>query len=539
MRKIFNILFILLALSSCSEDFLNRPTIGSVTDFNADEAVAGCYAAFYYNYGGGQSHWSVWRFPIYNTMMSDDGYVGGDVYGINPNREELGRFTVTPDNSNCGDYWNIHYKYIQVFNSTLEGLKDAFGITEEKKARYVAEVKFLRAYAYTNLMLFFGSKSGDLGIVKMTDGLTLEEKEKLGRTTWQESWDFILNDLTDAEVVLPLKSEYAISDLGRATKGAAQALKARIYMYTNNWEKCEEYAFKVIDSHEYDLEPDFADVFTPDHENGIESIWEIAYGYVSTDPNGGQGATHGGFYAAAQNPRNPFGQGWGAGTPSKDLLLEFEQDPGDPRIVWTLLFVGDEDTTQSGTQRVLTLTGAVSFDSLYNRKVWIPRSLWLPNNAGTEHNLRVLRYADILLLYAEALNENGKSGDALGYLNQVRERARNSSTVDPYRVMSGYPQFPVAMAAADRVPDVTTTDKAELRLAIWHERRVELALEGFRFHDLVRQGRAGEVLRAFPTKYFKDAPKGASFEDGKSESWPIPETTVTQSNGRIKQNPRY
>ena len=137
-------------------------------------------------------------------------------------------------------------------------------------------------------------------------------------------------------------------------------------------------------------------------------------------------------------------------------------------------------------------------------------------------------------MYAEALNENGNSGAALPYLNDVRERARNSNPLDPKREIQAYvpPTDPSVS-----LPDVTTTDKAELRKAIWKERRLELGMEGHRRFDLLRQKRFGEVMRAYATKYNVD--KGKLFSDDRDYLLPIPSNEVTLSQGTIEQNPKY
>ena len=149
------------------------------------------------------------------------------------------------------------------------------------------------------------------------------------------------------------------------------------------------------------------------------------------------------------------------------------------------------------------------------------------------YNIRIIRYSDLLLLYAEALNENGKSSEALTYLNMVRRRARNTNPLDPRKDKQTY----VPAVTASTLPDITTTNQDELRQIIWHERRVELAMEGWRRDDLMRQKRFGKVMRDYAKKYGVE--KGAKFNDSRDYLLPIPQGEIDKSNGILKQNPGY
>jgi hypothetical protein len=235
-------------------------------------------------------------------------------------------------------------------------------------------------------------------------------------------------------------------------------------------------------------------------EHGIESVFEI--GAIGLEAAGGN------QYANVQGVRGTPNRGWGFNRPSPNLRASFET--GDPRLKGTIIDLGDvlDGITILGDGPTPDITtdnnGNVIETECYNRKVWTPG-----NNVPTQfgHNRRILRYADVLLMAAEALNENNKPDLALTYLNMVRERAREGNNTI--------------------LPDVTTTDKSALRDLILTERRHELAMEGHRFWDLVRTGKASEVL----------GPLG--FVSGKNELLPIPQSEIDISQGSIIQNPEW
>ncbi|MBL0743040.1 RagB/SusD family nutrient uptake outer membrane protein [Chryseolinea lacunae] len=534
MKKITTSLFMIMLLGvvSCN-DFLDVPLKGNIsTDvFASEQAVTGCYAAFYSNDKDWQI-WEAWHIYAMGNILSDDAYKGGQNDGDQPDLGIMERFETLPSNPAIRSVYRLNYHYIFFFNTALEGLSKATDVSESIRDRYIGEVKFLRAYAYMRIMMAYGSESKDKGLPIIDHVLLQSEMGKVPRSNFMDTWNFIINELKDAEARLPVKSSYPVDQVGRATKGAAQALLTRSYLYTKDWVNCEAYASKVIDSKEYRLAPEFKDVFSKDKEHGVESIFELGYTidkYFGT----GYDFSHASWWASAQQPRGAYG-GWGLSGLSKDLLTEFEQNPGDPRIVWTFLFEGDEDVSK-GNASVVSFSGGLNPDKMHLRKLWDPLNFLLPVGQ-TDYNYTVIRYADVLLMYAEAANENGKIAQAQDALNTVRKRARESSFTDPYRNVKGY-EFDEAMDAEDRVPDVTAGDKTSLRNAIWHERRVELAGENLRFFDLVRQGRAGSVLRSFAAKY--STLKGKAFQDGKHESFPIPQDEVALSNSLISQNPGY
>jgi hypothetical protein len=226
-------------------------------------------------------------------------------------------------------------------------------------------------------------------------------------------------------------------------------------------------------------------------------------------------------------PRDPdfAGNGWGYDCPTQDLLDEFEK--GDPRIIYTFMFRGDVfPKDESSTYTVKDSLSPTGYNA---RKAYIPFS----ERAGLswsdwDINYRYLRYAEVLLLYAESLNEVGKSTEALQLLNQVRARARNTPSTDPQRILCVLD----LSYTGELLPDVTTTDQSELRQAIWHEQRVELAIEGHRRNMLLRTGQ------------FKDRMETAKAYAGiiiEPYAWllPIPQQEIELTNNLLQQNPGY
>jgi hypothetical protein len=300
---------------------------------------------------------------------------------------------------------------------------------------------------------------------------------------------------------LPEKSEYAAADMGRATKGAARALLAKVYLFQEDWVNAELYALEVINSGEYDLMPNFEDANSKAGEFGVESVFEIGALPLEGLANGGN------QYANVQGVRGTPNRGWGFNRPSLDLQNSF--DSGDPRREASIIFLGEvldgvTITGDGGTPDELRDAGNNLIEiETYNQKVWTP-GIDVPTQH--DHNKRILRYADVLLMAAEAMTQNGNATGALGYLNDVRERARGGAEI---------------------LPDITETDPVLLRDLILEERRHELALEGHRFWDLLRSGKAEEVL----------GPLG--FVTGKHELLPIPQSEMDLTNSNWDQNPGW
>lgn len=397
---------------------------------------------------------------------------------------DFDNFTASSTEGQLQDFWSGQYQEINLANQVIDNIP-AINMDANLKARYIGEAKFIRAYDYFRLVRAFGDVPLRLHLPKTP------AEYNIPRTPKAQVWAAIEQDLTDAAAVLP--ATYPSADIGRVTKGAALSLHAKVAMYQKKWSDVLNYTNQVIASGVYSLFPNFEQLFRIPNENNSESIFEIQAKYIpgNCDASNSQ-------YSQVQGVRGSVGGGWGFNVPTQDLVNEFE--PGDPRKDATIIFRGE--TTPEGD--AIPATGD---NPMYNQKSYVPFSMYVECNEGSEQNIRVIRYADVLLMNAEAANELGQTAQALTSLNKVRARARGGNNAI--------------------LPDVTTTDQATLRSAIWHERRVELAMEFDRYFDVIRQGRAPQVF----------GPKG--FKAGKNEVWPIPQNEIDLSAGLLTQNPGY
>ena len=282
---------------------------------------------------------------------------------------------------------------------------------------------------------------------------------------------------------------------GRATKGAARGLLSKVYLAQKDYTNAEKYALEVINSNEYALLADYGKIFTREGENSTESLFEVQSTVNDERTDGGS------QFNEVQGVRGSPNLGWGFNRPSDAFILEFE--PGDPRREATILYEGEVLPDGSA----LVEKNPRVFNARFNQKAWVPKHAG--ENGSGPGNIRLLRYADVLLIAAEALNENGKTADALKYLNDVRKRARGT--------------------IPNIIPDVTTNEKTKLREAIWHERRVELGMEQQRWFDLIRTGQAEAALKKH----------GKNFIKNKHELLPIPQSEIDLSAGTLTQNPGY
>ncbi|MDQ3394299.1 MAG: RagB/SusD family nutrient uptake outer membrane protein [Bacteroidota bacterium] len=482
-------LVFLLFTTSC-EDFLDKAPQGVTTQesfpvtvedaFLATNAVYVTLRNWNFHSGG---------FPLLD-IMSDDAYKGSNPGDAAATVGVFDRFVHTPDLGLLNNWWNALYEGIKRANVVIEYLPQT-SIDETLKAQYIAEAKFLRSLFYFDLVRAWGG----VQIVESTaPPLNLE------RASIEETYNFIEAGLLEAIPNLPEKSSLARGDIGRATKGAARSLLAKVYLFRGDFVNAEKFAMEVINSMEYDLEENFANANSVEGENGIESVFEVgALSIPNTEGGGNQ-------YANTQGSRGVPNKGWGFNRPSIDLRAAFEA--GDPRQEATIIELGDVIDGiliigDANTPDLLDNGYAIEIES-YNQKVWVPGETVIENFG---HNRRLIRYADVLLMAAEALNENNKTDLALLQLNKVRARARQGNE--------------------EILPDIIETNKDALRDIILQERRVELALEGHRFWDLVRTGKAAAVL----------GPLG--FIQGKHELLPIPQNQIDLMQGVLKQNANW
>lgn len=525
---------LVLSFTSC-KDYLTEIEPGTIPleDFfvSTDAAVqnvTGCYTPLMWEYN--RTYCPEW---FIGDVASDDALKGGgnttdmaDIYDVE-------NWRTTDQNTFALDFYQAQYQGIGRCNLALEyinkmeiGIDSAF--TQDMKDRLLGEVHYLRAYYYFRLVRLFA------GVPMTLEVLRSSEDWNMPRASVDVVFTQILSDLEQANAKLWLKSEYPEADMGRATKGAAQAMlmKTNLYMASPYWQKhgitkapaqcyadAKAWGDSIINSGEYDLCPNYEDNFTCAGENGIESVFEIQYAEVAWGDYGeGFGFTAGSFTQILVRSRNSLiGGGWGFNHPTQNLYNEFEA--GDIRRDVAILI---PDTSINKDYQTITEEIYLS-NIMLNNKYGMYRD---PSDIGGGYgkwslhatrgplNNKQIRYADVLLMYAEACLETGDAGTALTYINKVRSRV-------------GLPNAPVA-------------DNATLR----HERRCELAMEGHRWFDLVRwEGVEGNGLKAHMDAY--KAQENADvqhhiqeFVAGKHELLPIPQEE-RQLDPLLSQNPGY
>ncbi|RZM29703.1 MAG: RagB/SusD family nutrient uptake outer membrane protein [Pedobacter sp.] len=486
-------------ITGCKKDFLDRPAQGQYSEGDYpfvegsgafDPAIFEAYDALrlYGVHSAG--------FQAAVSVRSDDADKGSTP-ADGANTRQFDDFTLTSTNGLTNGMWLDHYTIINRCNIVLDRInKDQSPLTPENvKLSGQAEARFIRAYAYFMMVRYFGG-------VPLIDSISTDQvsNSNIPRSSVPQVYALIESDLQFAAAHLPVSWESKY--IGRLTRGAANGMLAKVYLTQKKWDMARSTASLVIQSGQYDLSTPYNTIFGEAGENSKESVFEVQAAATPSETT-----RYGVQYAANQGVRGTGIWNLGNGFNVPSAVLEAAYEPGDPRKARTILYSG-------GTSVYNEAVPAGLPNPSYNHKVLSSpsyRAKYL-NNFGYWMNVRILRYADVVLMYAEAANEVGGTAntqEALDKLEMVRQRARNGSTTI--------------------LPKITATDQDEIRLAIRHERRVELAMEHERFFDLVRWETAGPVLRA----------AGKGFVNGRDELIPIPQTQIDLSKGVLTQNPGF
>jgi hypothetical protein len=502
MKNLYKISFFLcfLAVTSCKKDFLDLsdPTTKTADKFYQTEdqivqAVSGAYSSL-------QDH--VNSQYIFAEMSSDNTTIQLDPSdrGQTDRAEAFEFWNVTATNANIADMYNQSYNALYNINFALSKIDGVAAISPQKKVQYKGELEFMRAYYYFNLVRYFGP------VVLVTQPLaTSSDAFKTARSPEADVYAQIIKDLTDAAANLPAKSEYNAADVGRASKGSALGLLGKVYLTTKDYAKAQSTLMQILPLG-YSLVPNYASVFDTNNKNNSESLFEVQY-------QGGNNLGEWSSFLYAFAPRNSAGavtgfptsrpQGWNI--PTRNIISEFEAN--DKRKAVAL----KEGYTNSDGVFV-----AIPFVNKYNH----PHTI----EGRTDDNWPVLRYADVLLMLAEAINEQGGPGNAYQYINQVRTRAGLAA-------LSGLGQ-------------------ESFRAAIRHERRVELAFENDRWFDLKRAftnaqmtallNAHGQAEKASPTVDRGGVPFTVTDYkfDGYEALYPIPDRQLFLDKN-LTQNPGY
>ena len=479
MKNIITIFICSTALLACKKSFIEITPESTVTvdilyktDKDFQDAVNGCYNVLQNQY---QNFW------VFGDLPADD--VSEDI----PNHFDhvsFDQFTVNDRQPILASTWRNYYNLINRANTILSNIEKADASVVKNRDRHVGEAKFLRALAYFDLVRIFGD------VPMITTNLTVEEAYKLGREKTDKVYDeVIIKDLLDADAKLPAK--YTGADVGRATKGAAKSLLGKVYLTRKDFVSAEA-KLKEVTTMGYALLPNFRDLWNyAVNEHHSEYIFDIEYEEGILE---GSTFTHG--FAPSWTALTDL-YGIKGGTPSNDgaptpaLFAAF--DPTDARRGISVNY----GITINGVFTPIPTTSIQAAKS-FSTKYFTP----VASTNDSRANWKVIRYADVLLMYAEALNENGKTSEALTFLNMVHTRAG----LQPYTGLS----------------------QSDGREKIYLERRLELFLEGQRWFDLVRTGRALATLQPLGMKAHMTV-------------FPIPLTQIQILNNKdlFPQNPGY
>ena len=458
MKLKYNLIAIALlgfSFSSCS-DFLeqNPQTDLSENDFykTADDilsAVNGVYSSL--EEGDIYGNWYVFgEIPSDNTRNQLSGSV--------TTQNEFDQFYIDTQNSMIANFWKAAYKVINRTNTVL-GRIDGIEINTELANRYKLECKFIRALMYFNLVRVYG----DVPLVLKE--ISISESYDILREPKENVYNQIIADLKEAQ---DLPVSYSTAEDGRATQGAAKALLANVYMTLHKYAEAETILAEIINSGRYSLLENtpgslnidgYKNVFSPVNHNSKEGIFEIQFlkgGY-------GEGSNYANNFAPENSGTNVVAVGGTGGNniPEMDIYNAYEE--GDLRRDFSMS-LGYYDNRKNNE---------------WVESRYVCKFMDVPyQNNDASNNYPVIRYADVILMYAEALNQNGKTAEACKYLNMTRRRGFGYQTTETSPV------------------DLQTTDKAQFALMVEQERRVELAFENHRWFDLIRTGRAVEVMRS-------------------------------------------
>ena len=439
-----------------------------------------------------------------HSFRSEDAEKGSNA-GDSADSKNVDEFNYVATNALVSQYYDGNYQLIFAANTVIDKINNAdqASLAETDKVNR-GEAHFFRAYAFFNLVRAFGE------VPLINFSVKSRDEANKPKASVENIYAQIDADLAIAERDLPRM--WPTTFVGRLTWGAARALHARTYMMRSNWQEMYTASVDVINSGLYNLSADYNKIFRETGENGPGSIFELQCTFDKAYKAEQVGST----FAQVQGVRGS-GQwdfGWGFNCPTQYLADAFET--GDPRKDETLLYfaknIAEANAMQPNTpygEKPIANNDVVN--KYYNKKVYTDPALRRTNSKfGYWFNIRLIRYSDVLLMAAEAANELGNSTEALTYLEQVRARARRTSST------------PV-------LPAVTTTNQSDLRKAIRHERRVELGMEFDRFYDLVRWDIDVETLHN----------AGKASYQVKHRLFPLPQTQIDRSNGVLVQNPNY
>lgn len=516
INKIIALSFILLGWFGCSSDLLDKtpkdrlsPSIFYQNEAQCKMALMGIYNAIQPN--ATPTHFYQFEF------MSDNGYCQAAWQGSN----EIGSWSTNSNSWAPGAKWSQDYAIIARANQFLQDLSTA-PLGDDVKSPMVAEAKFLRGYAYSDLITYFGDVPLITKVLALADAY-------VKRSPKADVLTQVLTDFTEAASVLP--TSYSGSNVGRATKGAALAYKAKILLYNQKWAEAAQAAKDVMDIKLYDFYPNYSDLFTETHESNSEVIFDIQY--IPTTQS-------------QPWPAEPFVLGtWQTSNITADMINSYymtngkpitdatsgynDQNPylnRDPRLAATVVLPG----SKFGTATFIP----ASYDEYpcgAKPRKYAEYGIADVNNSSL--NTILMRYADICLMRAEALIESGSTAQEIyDLIDKVRARA--------------------GMPSVESV-EGTGLNQTQLRQIMRHERRVEFCMEGTRYADMLRWKDASLVHDVYgydksklsdptdPAKWVFSQIKidTRTFNATKGWLWPVPQSDILINKNLLPNNPGY
>jgi starch-binding outer membrane protein, SusD/RagB family len=477
----FIIALIIIMPIGCSKSFLDEPPRGvTINDLlNSADGSQRIVGAVYNKLYDWENHSFPWIGV--SSITSDDAEKGSSTGDGGGDKVELDGWAISSTNISFNEVWEGNFKGIGRACYAIQFLKD---INVPEKERYIGEAKFLRAYFYWNLIRVFG------GVPKIDKVLSSQAEIELAsvRASADDIYAFMELDLRDAIATLP--TAITSNERGRVSKFAAQALLAKVLLYQKKWVPSKTLCDEIINSNQFSLLSNYANIWREQGEFSAESIWEIN-AIADNPPKGIQ------QYTEVQGMRGSGDGdfGWGFNTPSPDLVNAYE--PGDLRKAATILVSGSTLWDGFVTSNALP-------NPYYNYKAYVSRTAESYFDRGQSNkNLRVFRYGEVLLMKAEVENELNDTTASKIALNQIRQRAGLAS--------------------------INAISKTIMRNSVYKERRVEMAFEHDRMFDLRRTGRAAAVLQALGKPYISP----------KHDFFPIPQKQIDLSGNKIVQNFGY
>ena len=515
LNRIITLFFISSVLFGCSKDLLDKTPLDRLSPSTFYQNETQCKMALMGIYSAIQPNATPTHFYQFE-FMSDNGYCQAAWQGSN----EIGSWSTNSNSWGPNAKWQMDYKILTRANEFLQDIATA-PVSDAVKTQMAAEAKFLRGYAYSDLISYFGDVPLITKVLAFPDAF-------VKRTAKSEVLTQIITDFTDAASALPVS--YSGSDVGRATKGAALAYKAKISLYNQKWADAAQATKDVMDLNLYDLYPNYSDLFTEAYEDNIEVIFDIQYTTSQTQPW----------------PAEPFVLGtWQTSNITADMINSYYMTNGKPITDATSGYKDQDPYTNRDPRLAITV---VLPGSKYGTATFIPASYdeypcgakprkyaeyGIADVNTSTLNTILMRYADICLMRAEALIESGSTAQEIYTLiDKVRAR--------------------VGMPTVESV-EGTGLNQAQLRKIVRHERRVEFCMEGTRYADMLRWQDVSLVHDVWgydKTKLSNPASPATwtfsqikiattTFNPTKGWLWPIPQQDIDINKNLLPQNPGY